>query len=300
MRLLVLTLALVLVACSDEVPEELVPLDKSTLPAVIGGAREAPVHLPANMYEERAYPLVVLLHGYSASGFAQDVYLGTSSLVSEYDYILVIPEGTLEEPPDPETNPNKFWNATEVCCDRYGAGVDDVAYLTGLIDEAIEKLPVDPARVYLFGHSNGGYMSYRMACDVADRITAIASLAGAMFKDPADCNPSEPVSVLQIHGTLDDAVPYEGSDAIPSALESVEFWASHAGCDVASPRVGARLDLDDGLEGDDTDTLYFEKDCAAGIDHALYTIVDGTHLPNSVKSKHLTKSALDFLFRHEK
>jgi polyhydroxybutyrate depolymerase len=298
MRLLVFALALALVACNGD--DEPTLLDKSTLPEVIGGAREAQVHVPVRMYEKRDYPLVVLLHGYSASGLAQDVYLSTSALVNEYDYILVIPEGTLEEPPDPETHPNKFWNATEVCCDRYGAGVDDVAYLTGLIDEAIEKLPVDTARVYLFGHSNGGYMSYRMACDVADRITAIASLAGAMFKDPADCTPSEPVSVLQIHGTLDDAVPYEGSDAIPSALESVEFWADHAGCDLASPRVGARLDLDDGLAGDDTDTLYFEKDCATGIDHGLYTIVDGSHLPNSVKSKQLTRSALDWLFRHEK
>lgn len=296
MRLLPLSLLLSLAACGGG--DAQVPLDTSALPKVLGGAREAAVHVPREMSEGRVLPLVVLLHGYGASGLAQDLFLGTSKLVDEVDYILVIPEGTLEEPPDPETKANRFWNST-VCCDKYGSGVDDVAYLSALIDEAVQKLPVDPRRIYLFGHSNGGAMSYRMACDVAEKVTAIASLAGAMYKDPAPCQPSEPVSALQIHGTLDDVVPYEGDDVFPSALESVAFWVDDAGCEPEG-RAGASLDLDDGLAGEETETLTFDAGCAPGVDHALYTIVGGGHLPNSAGSKNIARRALDWLFRHEK
>jgi polyhydroxybutyrate depolymerase len=307
MRTLVSTfaLALALSACSGGESPAL--LDKSALPARIGGEREAPVHLPREMIEGRAYPLVILLHGYSASGGLQDFYLGLSSLVTEYDFVLVIPDGTEQDPtmggtvePEPGTATHRFWNATDACCNFYESDVDDVGYLTGLIDEAVEKLPIDPGRVYFFGHSNGGYMSYRMACDVADRITAIASLAGATFKDPSMCNPSEPVSVLQIHGTLDEPVPYDGNESIPSALESVQYWAAESGCDLDAAREGERLDLDDNLPGDDTDTLYFEEGCAPGFDHALYTIVDGDHLPMSISTKNLSRRTLEWLFDHEK
>jgi polyhydroxybutyrate depolymerase len=295
MRFPPLSVLLTLVACGGDADP--VPLDTSSFPEVIGGEREAHVRWPARMYEGRSYPLVVLLHGYGASGLAQDLYLGTSALVNEYDYLLVIPDGTLEEPPDPETKANRFWNST-VCCDHYGSGVDDVAYLTALIDEAAQKLPVDTNRVYLLGHSNGGAMSYRMACDVADRITAIASIAGAMYKDPSPCDPSEPVSALQIHGTLDDVVPYDGDDTFPTALESVAFWVEHAGC-ASGGRDGGTLDLDDILPGDETETRHFDEGCADGIDHALYTIVSGGHVPAS-GSKNLAKRSLDWLFRHEK
>ena len=82
---------------------------------------------------------------------------------------------------------------------------------------------VHPGRVYLLGHSNGGYMSYRLACDASDRITALASLAGATFKSPSKCNATEPVSVLQVHGTQDDLVPYEGYASSLGALEPLNY-----------------------------------------------------------------------------
>lgn len=283
---------LALVACDGGSND----VDPSTLPSTLGGEREASVHLPRELARDREYPLVVLLHGYSASGQLQDLYLGISSLVSEYEFILVIPDGTVED----SSAGNRFWNATDACCNFHGSTVDDVVYLSGLIDEALEELPIDAGRVYLFGHSNGGFMSYRMACDTPERITAIASLAGATFKDPSDCDPSEPVSVLQIHGTDDATIPYEGNETMPSALESVEFWAAETGCDLGAARVGERLDLDDTLEGDDTDALYFEEGCAAGFDHGLYSIIDGSHLPTSTRSKNLSRRTLEWLLRHEK
>src|SRR5439155_20820686 len=124
------------------------------------------------------------------------------------------PDGTVDG------NNNHFWNATDGCCDFGKTGVDDSSYLAGLIDEIASKYKVDPKRVYFMGHSNGGFMSYRMACDHADRVAAIVSLAGATFADDSKCKPTAPVAVVEVHGNADPTVPYDGQGVVPSAPTS--------------------------------------------------------------------------------
>ena len=240
--------------------------------------RTAPVTLPLDYDEGGSYPLLVLLHGYSASGLLQGAYFGIPAMAREGRFIAVIPDGT------PDSTGKQFWNATDACCDFGNTGVDDVAYIGGLIDEAIETYAVDPARVYLLGHSNGGFMSYRMACDASEKITAIASLAGATWGDPADCgDPAEPVSVLQIHGTLDDTIVYEGGTlgaiTLPSARESVDRFADRAGC-AADYTPLAPLDFDAELPGEETVREERVDGCAAGTQFALWSIEGGAHIPN--------------------
>ena len=150
--------------------------------------------------------MIILLHGFRANGFLQDTILGFSGLGHERAIHRARPDGTL----DPEDQ--RFWNGTPNCCDRFDSGVDDEGYIRALIAEAQANYRIDPGRVYLFGHSNGGFLSYRMACGSPDVVTAIASLAGSTFEDPADCEAETPVSVLQIHGTNDIAIRYEGDD----------------------------------------------------------------------------------------
>ena len=146
------------------------------------------------------------------------------------------------------------------------ARVDDVAYLAGLIDAIKADYAVDDKRVYLFGHSNGGFMSYRMAHEHGGAIAAIASLAGAdqSRSRPA---PPEPVHVLQIHGTADTVIPYEGGslrgEAVPGAKAGVENWAAHNGCAAAGVDSGA-LDLDGGLDGRETDVRRYTDGCRPG------------------------------------
>ena len=143
---------------------------------------------------------------------------------------------------------NRFWNATDACCNFDKAGVDDVAYLTGVIAEIQAKLSIDPKRIAFVGHSNGGFMSYRMACDRAGLVAAIVSLAGATFADPADCAPSEPVSVAQVHGTADDVIRYEGGGIngvpYPGAEGTAETWATYDGCGETSKPLDVKVDVD--------------------------------------------------------
>ncbi|MCB9597591.1 MAG: hypothetical protein H6719_33040 [Sandaracinaceae bacterium] len=261
-----------------------------SLPSSIGPAeRPAQLVVPAAHDGTTPLPLVVLLHGYSASGGAQDLYLGFSRATRANGFYLVIPDGTVD------TSGNRFWNATPACCNFGGVDVDDVAYLTGLVDEVEAMAPVRD--VYFFGHSNGGFMSYRMACELADRVTAIGSLAGSDFANETDCEPSQPVSVLQIHGRVDETIAYDGQvGAYPSAPDDVARWASRAGCDdVVTP--GDALDLDMGLAGAETVVEARDTGCT-GADAALWTIEGGGHIP--AVSRDFSTRVLTWLDAHRR
>jgi len=105
----------------------------------------------------------------------------------------------------------RFWNATDACCnlDRK-EGIDDVAYVSQIIDDVTARYNVDPKRIYLVGHSNGAFMSHRFACEMGSRVAAIVTLAGMQWNDPAKCPGGSPVSVLHVHGDADDTILYAG------------------------------------------------------------------------------------------
>lgn len=290
---------LLFTSCSDD---SLPPLpDEPATTLGVAAGRPADVRVPSDYDPSTEYPLVVLLHGYSASGGIQNLYFGLSNLVSELGFILVIPDGT------PNSNGARFWNATDACCNFEDQPVDDVAYLRGLIEEAQENYRIDPRRVYLFGHSNGGFMSHRMACDAPDVITAIVSLAGSTYLDPAECDTDTPVSMLQIHGTADDVILYDGVEGAtgifpagyPSAEETTRRSAERAGCDLDATVAGTSLDLDTSLAGAETSVLEYGAGCDRGIDTVLWTIEGGGHLP-IVQRAVFSTAVIEWLLAHRR
>jgi polyhydroxybutyrate depolymerase len=171
-------------------------------------------------YYGQPLPFVILLHGYSGSGQAMDDYLSMSSIAAARTFLLATPDGTVD------ALGYRYWNATDACCAANApVPADDVAYLTAVIDDVSSRYNVDPKRVYIIGHSNGGFMAHRMACDRAARIAAVVSIAGAQWNDLAYCQPSEPVSVLQVHGTADTVILYDGGPGYPGARTTVTDWA---------------------------------------------------------------------------
>ncbi len=243
-----------------------VPVDTSPLDVM---DRPASVFVPDDYDAETAYPLVVLLHGYGADSRLQNYYFGTSDRVTDKQFVLVTPDGTKN--PAGQRHWNAYW-----CCDFYGENVDDVGYVTGLIEAAKERYNIDADRVYLIGHSNGGFMSYRMACDV-EQITAIASLAGSGPEQQVDCVGAGNTSILQIHGTLDDTISYEGSvGEYPGAEEMVRRWAERNGCD-ETPTADGTGDYFTSPAGNDT-TREAWSNCDGG-SVALWTIEGGGHIP---------------------
>lgn len=254
------------------------------------------VHVPDSYVDGTATPLVILLHGYSASGLFQEAYMNFLGVHEEYGFLYAYPDGTVDQ------FGNRFWNATNACCDFGSTGIDDSAYLAALIDAIEAAASVDPRRVYFIGHSNGGFMSYRMACDHSDRVAAICSLAGAAWKDPSMCGANEPVNVLQIHGTNDGTIFYGGGQingqAYPAALESVEQWAALAGCDQVPDGSADPINLDKSIPGKETTILKFESNCAPGGEAELWSIQGGGHGPNL--SVPFTRLVIEWLYAHPK
>ena len=198
-------------------------------------------------------PLILLLHGYGAPSRDLTQALGLKSRTRSEGFFFAVPDGT-EDP-----RGLRFWNAASACCNFFGSDVDDVAYLGSLIDDVKARRNIDPARVFVVGHSNGGFMALRLACELSDRIAGIASIAGAGSDAPDSCRPGKPVAVLQIHGDQDWHVPYDGGRVLrrtsggthPSAAETVARWAERNGCS-EKPTPADDVDLEPMIPGAET------------------------------------------------
>jgi polyhydroxybutyrate depolymerase len=251
------------------------------------------VHRPAGYRSGTPTPLVIMLHGYTATGARQESYLKLTAESDRRGFLYVYPDSTKDR------EGHTFWNATDACCNVYGSTVDDSGYLSRLIDAVKARFTVDGRRVYLVGHSNGGFMSYRMACDHADQITAIVSLAGAMWNDVSRCQPSRPVSVLEIHGTSDETILFDGGriagHAYPSVATTVADWRQLDGCsDTASPNPPAPQDLVSDVGGAETTATVYATGCRAGSRVELWTMAHATHVPPFTGD--FAPAVIDFLY----
>jgi polyhydroxybutyrate depolymerase len=148
------------------------------------------------------------------------------SVADEEGFVVVYPDGT---------GPVPTWNAGECCGFAAREDVDDVGFVVALIDQLEVELAIDPDQVVATGHSNGSTMSYRLACELSDRIVASGVQAAPLTYE--GCEPSGPVSVLHVHGAQDANVPIDGGVGVgisgldwPPVVEGVWLMADAAGC----------------------------------------------------------------------
>jgi polyhydroxybutyrate depolymerase len=246
----------------------------------IGADRPAQVQIPSDYTTTTRYPLIIVLHGFTSNGYVQSIYLGLDTRVDPQQYILVVPDGT------ENASGQKFWNATRACCatSQDELQVDDVAYIRSLIEQAAANYSIDPARIGLIGHSNGGFMALRMACEASDLVTSVVSLAGSTFIDDASCAPAaHPVSVLTMHGDADATILYDGGifkndEPYPDAPETIRRFAAHAGCDTNNPVMAPNIDVVGSIAGAETNVLQYSG-CPAGVNVDFWTMVGAPHIP---------------------
>ncbi len=254
------------------------------------GDRPFTLYVPSAYRAGTALPLLVLLHGYSSSGAGQEGYLKIASEAEKRGILYAVPDGTTDARND------RFWNATEACCNFNGSTVDDSTYLTEVIAAVSARYSVDATRVYLAGHSNGAFMSFRMACEHADLIAAIAVLNGAMFTDMSRCKPSQPVSVLNIRGDADDLIRYDGGriggNLYPSTAATVNAWVIHNGCVAVPVNSDSELDLVTDVDGAET-TVTTYGGCGENSSVELWRIRGGSHVP--AFTPNFVPAVLDFL-----
>jgi polyhydroxybutyrate depolymerase len=254
------------------------------------------VHVPTTYRKGRPAPLLILLHGYALDSKLAVGYWHIGPIAEAHGIIYVAPDGTKDD------KGKEFWNATEACCGPANADVDDSAYLAAVIDDVTSRYDVDPHRIFVVGHSNGGFMAYRMACDHADVVAGIVSLEGAMIGGNTKCEPSEPVSVLAIHGQADDVIRYgggkspTGSANYPGAVASVKAWAGLDHCDPSPvPGQPPTRTLVSGLPSAQVQAY---PGCDDGTAVELWSQPRGGHDPNITPT--FTEQVVQFLLAHPK
>ena len=250
---------------------------------------------PDDAADAGAMPLVVLLHGYGSSGANHDTYFGLSALTKKRGVLLAIPDGTRDH------KGLLFWNATEACCDFDGLPIDDVAYLDAVVTDVERRAHVDPAKIYVIGHSNGAFMAHAWACEPGSRVAAIVALAGVPWSDASKCQ-NRDVSVAQVHGDADRVIAFEGGLSFgngkpyPSAETAVAAWAARDGCSGPLRAIGAPIDFDHAVPGAETSESKYE--CPVGLDVELWRMHGSGHVPKF--DARFASAALDFLLAHAK
>ena len=236
-------------------------------------------------FVESETPLIVSLHGFGGNSADQIAYVPLHERVNTDGFALLLPNGTVDG------EGNRFWNPTDRCCDSGKTGEDDVAYLTELVAQA--KQVKDFGSVYFFGYSNGGFMSYHMACKGLTGLRAVASLAGTSYVEDSSCDGAAPVSVLHIHGTADGLILFEGDETEPDPKgdiepafyagdqEMVTRWSRRAGCGWPEhTQPYASFDQDQFVPGPETQALRLDSGCAEGINIELWMGEGSGHSPN--------------------
>jgi polyhydroxybutyrate depolymerase len=235
------------------------------------------MHIPLSFDKTKQIPLLIALHGGGGSGIGMvALTLGGFNVLSEREgFIVVYPDGI-----------ENHWNDGRGLS-RYRAqreNIDDVGFISTLIDHLIKKYNIDKKRIYVTGMSNGAIMSYRLACELVDKIAAIAPVAGLMpEKLPLHCSPSRPVSVLIINNVDDPMAPWKGGDFRFGRLrlgkglsvsDAVDYWVTHNKCS-STPVVTHEPD-EDSQDGTKVRKKVFGKS-KDGTEVILYAIEGGGH-----------------------
>lgn len=183
--------------------------------------RDYILYVPASYSADSPMPLLFNFHGYTSNATEQMFYGDFRPIADTANFIIVHPEGT--EDNTGTTHFNVGWGASSV---------DDVGFSEILLEAIASEYNIDLTRVYSTGMSNGGFMSYQLACQMSDKIAAIASVTGSMsFATFANCDPQHPTPILQIHGTADQTVPYNGAIFAKPIEEVVDYWVNFNSCD---------------------------------------------------------------------
>lgn len=180
-------------------------------------------------------PLVVSLHGGGSDAREQDLFTRMRFKAVDAGFVLLTPNGY-----------RGTWNAGSCCAPATTAGIDHSAVIAAMLDDANRLLSIDDARVFALGHSNGGMMAYRLACELSGRIAAIAANSAVMMDRDLDttpptqafsCQPTRPVPVLHLHGLADTCVPFDGGPSTgpaggerPPVSDSIDFWVANNRC----------------------------------------------------------------------
>jgi polyhydroxybutyrate depolymerase len=260
-------LVILISALSDEIGNQEFA-DRTSI--VIGADRPAELFLPTANESNEPSGILLDLHGYGGNSLSQTSYTFLKQAALDAGLAYIAPDGMKDR------SGSRYWNASNACCDFAKSGVNDVEYLDSLIDEISDSYNLDKSRIYLFGHSNGHFMSYKYLCTAKNKVAAMAGLAGSMDVDSAQCA-GKSGNILHIHGDSDGTISYTGGSIFSQRYQSVDEvvggWSTNNQC-TAKPE--NKLDVITAMSG--TETTSFPFDCGKG-SLELWKINGGVHVP---------------------
>ena len=244
------------------------PGEKSESVTVGGMTRTFLRHIPTGYTGKTPVPVVIDYHPLGGTGSSWKASTNWSSVADSQGFIMVWPDGV-----------GNAWNVGRCCGTAQSQNVDDVAFTRAIVTTLQKEACIDPKRVYATGCSNGGGMAFKIACDAADVIAAVAPVdfdcvTGAMANPSCgSCAPARPISEIQFRGTSDTAVPFNGGSGprgtmFPGAQANFTEWGAINMC-TGSPQALS-----------DHASCQAYPTCGAGVETALCTVQNGTHCGN--------------------
>ena len=274
-----ITILLLLVGCTFS------SFSQQTINASIthdGIQRDYILYIPELYDGSTAVPLVFNFHGYGSNAAQQMFYGDFRDIADTEGFLLVHPEGTT-------FIGDQFWN---VGFPGLSSNIDDVGFTEALIDELATLYAIDLDRVYATGMSNGGFMSFLLACQLSEKIAAVASVTGSMTQDTFDdCNAQHPTPVLQIHGTDDGVVLYNGNNLSIPIADVISYWVDFNNCET-TPTTTTLPDVDVSDGSTIEHSVYEDGDNGITTEHMK--VIGGGHTwPGSVINTAGTNQDID-------
>jgi polyhydroxybutyrate depolymerase len=228
--------------------------------------RDYIIHIPSSYNINTPIPLVFCFHGYTSNASAIMTYTNFNYISDTAGFIVVYPQGTLLQG-------STHWNVGGWTT---ASTVDDVGFSISLLDSVSNEYNIDDTRVYSTGMSNGGYMSFLLACQMSDKIAAIASVTGSMTPQTYNvCNPQHPTPILQIHGTNDQTVPYLGDPTWTESIDNVlQYWVDYNNCNT-SATITAMPDINS-FDGSTAEYIVYDG-CDNSVTTEHFKIYGGDH-----------------------
>ena len=247
-----------------------------------GIQRDYILYIPELYDGSTAVPLVLNFHGYGSNAAQQMFYGDFRDIADTEGFLLVHPEGTT-------FIGDQFWN---VGFPGLSSNIDDVGFTEALIDELATLYAIDLDRVYATGMSNGGFMSFLLACQLSEKIAAVASVTGSMTQDTFDdCNAQHPTPVLQIHGTDDGVVLYNGNNLSIPIADVISYWVDFNNCET-TPTTTTLPDVDVSDGSTIEHSVYEDGDNGITTEHMK--VIGGGHTwPGSVINTAGTNQDID-------
>jgi polyhydroxybutyrate depolymerase len=226
------------------------------------------LYAPSSINWSQPTPLVFVFHGGTGNAESAIRMSGFNQVADQNGFLLVYPNGTGRLSDDKLLT----WNGGDCCGFAQQKNVDDVGFVRAIVADLQSLAKIDAKRIYASGMSNGGILSQRLACEAADIFAAIAPVAGTLNFSP--CNPSQPISVIEFHGTSDQHIPYDGGFGpeslvnvnFASVQSSVKFWASFNRCE-SQPQTNSFNDIQHEVWAG----------CTTSTSVELYTVIGGGH-----------------------